>query len=87
MLITFTNLLHVLLLGEWVLISPALPVWESPYSVHGRGAPFAQLVECRTLDRKVPGSNLTRGCVVYLSKTLQLHCLVRVQPRKTSRHI
>ena len=28
------------------------------------GAPLAQLVECRTLDRKVPGSNLTRGAVL-----------------------
>ena len=26
-------------------------------------APFAQLVECRTFDDKVAGSNLTRGAV------------------------
>ena len=26
--------------------------------------PFAQLVECRTLDRKVAGSNFTRGAVL-----------------------
>ena len=28
------------------------------------GAPIAQLVEHRTLDRKVVGSNLTRGAVL-----------------------
>ena len=28
------------------------------------GAPLAQLVECRTLDRKVAGSNLARGAVL-----------------------
>ena len=28
------------------------------------GAPLAQLVECRSLDRKVTGSNLTRGEVL-----------------------
>ena len=28
------------------------------------GAPLAQLVECRTLDRKVVGLNLTRGAVL-----------------------
>ena len=27
-------------------------------------APLAQLVECRTLNRKVAGSNLTRGAVL-----------------------
>ena len=44
-----------------------------------RGAPLAQLVECQTLDRKVVGSNLTRGAgydVVSLSKTLHLHSLL-----------
>ena len=49
-----------------------------------RGAPLAQLVECRTRDRKVMGLNLTWGAVVSLGKTLPLHCLVLVQPRKTS---
>ena len=29
-----------------------------------RGAPLALLVECRTLDRKVAGSNHTRGAVL-----------------------
>ena len=29
-----------------------------------KGSPLAQLVECRTLDRKVAGSNLTRGAVL-----------------------
>ena len=28
------------------------------------GAPLAQSVECRTLDRKVTGSNLARGAVL-----------------------
>ena len=31
---------------------------------HGRGAPLAQFVECRTLDCKVVGSNLTKGAVL-----------------------
>ena len=30
----------------------------------GVGAPLAQVVESRTFDRKVPGSNLTRGAVL-----------------------
>ena len=30
------------------------------------GTPLAQLVECQTLDRKVTGSNLTRGAVLCL---------------------
>ena len=29
-----------------------------------RGAPLAQLVECRTRDRKVMGLNLARGAVL-----------------------
>ena len=31
-----------------------------------KGAPLAQLVECQTLDRKVAGSNLTRGTMLCL---------------------
>ena len=29
-----------------------------------KGAPLAHLVECHTLDRKVVGTNLTRGVVL-----------------------
>ena len=32
------------------------------------GTPLAQMVECRTLDRKVAGSNLTRGAVFFLEQ-------------------
>ena len=32
---------------------------------HRLGAPLTQLIECQTLDRKVVGSNFTRGTVLY----------------------
>ena len=32
------------------------------------GAPLAQLVECRTLDHKVVGSNLMKGAVLCLKQ-------------------
>ena len=35
----------------------------------------AQLVECWALNCMLALSNLTRGGIVSLSKTLQLHCL------------
>ena len=33
---------------------------------HHWGAPLAQLIDCWTLDRKVAGSNLTRGAVLWV---------------------
>ena len=46
-----------------------------------RGTPLAQLVECRTCDRKaIPGLNLTRGAVVSLGKALSLYCLYWFNP-------
>ena len=50
------------------------------------GAPLAQLVECRTWSQGRWFESPQRLCVVSLSKTLHLHCLVLVQSRKTSRH-
>ena len=52
------------------------------------GEPLAQLVKCRALDSEAAGSNLhqERG-IVSLSKTLRLHCIVIVQPTKTSQHM
>ena len=41
----------------------------------------------RLFDHKVAGLNLTRGAVLSLSKTLHRHCVVLVQPRKTSRYV
>ena len=33
-----------------------------------RRAPLAQLIKCRTIERKVAGSNLTRGEVCFLGQ-------------------
>ena len=50
-----------------------------------KGALLAQLVECAT--RQGHGFESRQGrSVVSLSKTLYLHCLVLVQPRKASRN-
>ena len=38
------------------------PIFDKPICVSG--APLAQLVECRTLDCKVAGLNLSRGKVL-----------------------
>ena len=35
-----------------------------PVTLDNRGALVAKLIECQTLDRKVAGSNLTRGTVL-----------------------
>ena len=36
----------------------------------GREAPLTQLVVCQTLDRKVRGSNLGRGLVLFLEQDI-----------------
>ena len=71
--------LHIIY-GPYPFIARQTPTWA--------GLPFAQLTECRTLDRKVAGSKLTRGVVgiVSLTKALHLNCLVLVQLRKKSRY-
>ena len=52
------------LLGHNILQSMTSSCPPLALPLHEWGAPLAQLVECRTLDRKVVGSNLTRGAVL-----------------------
>ena len=68
-----------------LLIALRVKSFMMQHLVPVEGAPLPQLVECRTLDRKVAGANLTRDAAVSLSKTLHLHCLVLFQPWKPSR--
>ena len=54
-----------------------------PVSLHlltSRG-PLAQLVECRTLDRKVAGSNLTRSAFCVLEQDTSFSLLSTGSPR------